>query len=61
MGDNLHMHSDTANSGSTYRDRIPTTGVVKFTENGYRVRCLRCGEIGPEKENSGKVWVVLRW
>jgi hypothetical protein len=35
--------------------------VVEPTENGYRVRCLRCGEIGSEKENPGKAWVALRW
>ena len=55
------MRSDKANGWSTPCDHTPTTVVVMPTENGHRVRCLRCGEIGPEKENPGEAWVALRW
>jgi hypothetical protein len=54
------MRSATTNNGNAYCDHTPTTVVVIDTEGGYRVRCLKCGEIGPETKNPGKAWEALK-
>jgi hypothetical protein len=54
------MRPGTANNGRAYCDHTPTTVVVMTTASGYRVRCLKCGQIGPETENPGKAWVALK-
>ncbi|MBA3472846.1 MAG: hypothetical protein H0T57_06380 [Rubrobacter sp.] len=30
------------------------------TKHGYRVRCLRCGTIGPERKDPARAWAALR-
>lgn len=37
----------------------PTTVIVLPTERGYRVRCLRCGTVGPERESPERAWSAL--
>ena len=39
---------------------IPTLVVAEQTAHGFKVRCLRCGEVGPERENAGAAFVALR-
>ena len=33
---------------------------VVRTGGGYRVRCLRCGLLGPERENVEAAWEALK-
>jgi hypothetical protein len=36
-----------------------TTVIVLPTERRYRVRCLRCGTVGPESESPERAWSAL--
>jgi hypothetical protein len=40
-------------------DHEPPQASVIQTERGYRVQCLRCGLIGPERENPSESWYAL--
>lgn len=37
----------------------PTTIVVMHVERGYKVRCLRCGAVGPVERTPSKAWAEL--
>ncbi len=48
--------------GSSVRcDHTPPTISVAHTRGGCQVRCLECGEVGPERESLGQAWLALRW
>jgi hypothetical protein len=44
-----------------YCTHIPSlVVVVNRTTDGYRARCLRCGEVGPKRGDMGEAWVAPR-
>src|SRR3712207_6123803 len=40
-------------------DHLPPTIVRVRTERGYRIRCLKCGTVGPEREDPTSAWAAL--
>jgi hypothetical protein len=40
-------------------DHLPLTIVRVRTERGYRIRCLTCGMVGPEREDPASAWTAL--
>ena len=56
----LFVTGDTGRNASDYCDHTPTMVMVIPTDQGYRVRCLLCGLVGPENENPGAAWVALK-
>jgi hypothetical protein len=40
-------------------DHLPPSIVRVCTEHGYRIRCLVCGTVGPELEDSASAWSAL--
>jgi len=40
-------------------DHLPPTIVKVRTEHGYRIRCLTCETVGPEREDPVSAWIAL--
>jgi hypothetical protein len=40
-------------------DHLPPLIVRVRTERGYRIRCLTCGMVGPEREDPASAWTAL--
>ncbi len=40
-------------------DHLPPTIARVRTEHGYRIRCLKCGTVGPEREDPTSAWAAL--
>jgi hypothetical protein len=37
----------------------PPAVIVDATGRGYRIRCLTCGAVGPQRQESGEAWADL--
>jgi hypothetical protein len=52
---------DVAEDSPVRCDHTPPAISVIRTGGGYRIRCLGCEEVGPEREGLGQAWLALRW
>ena len=54
------MNTNTVNSGNPVPcGHWPPMLAVISTRHGYKVRCLTCGQTGPERENTDLAWTAL--
>ena len=56
----MFVTHDTGRDASGYCDHTPTMVIVIPTDQGYKVRCLLCGMVGPQKEDPSAAWVALK-
>jgi hypothetical protein len=45
---------------STCEHTPPIVSIIR-TNSGYKVECLDCGVVSPERENPAQAWLALRW
>ena len=53
------MNPDNPERALVACDHLPTLIARVRTEHGYRIRCLVCGTVGPDREDPASAWAAL--